>query len=303
MKKELKRKILEIFKQIEGKGKDYDTKMDIIEQGFIEIEEIQNLNLDDKIDIMKKALLKLNLEKKGTATITAKTSYNYFELSTLEPPIIDLAFLLDINIQISTDNNEHTMTLTLKNKNNENEVKKTTIPFLLPTTTTPTNEDVSIANGKNMKNLGSNITYSRRYLYLITFNIIDNNDIEKLDDVSNKTPNNTNFYSYKVQPKQQQNNKNISNENVNNENTNNKGEMLNFEGYFIKKGGSFTTKTGENRTYCQFKNGANEKLITAILDDKKLSGLVEGNLYEITIKKYGDNNYCTKIEESVDVPF
>ena len=29
MKKELKRKILEIFKQIEGKGKDYDTKMDI----------------------------------------------------------------------------------------------------------------------------------------------------------------------------------------------------------------------------------------------------------------------------------
>ena len=142
-------------------------------------------NLLQKITEARVKLQSKKLKKTGSVSFN-RTNYNYFELSDFLPEINKLTEDLNLYCEFSTD--EMHATLSIYNSDDAEEKPRVfKIPYILcdllykSITQDILNgkyEYTKLTNGDLMKLLGSSITYSRRYLYLIAFEIVENDAID-----------------------------------------------------------------------------------------------------------------------------
>lgn len=142
-------------------------------------------NLLQKITEARVKLQNKKLKKTGSVSFK-QTKFNYFELSDFLPEINKLTEELNLYCEFST--NEMYATLSIYNSDDVEEKPRVfKIPYILcdllykSITQDILNgkyEYTKLTNGDLMKLLGSSITYSRRYLYLIAFEIVENDAID-----------------------------------------------------------------------------------------------------------------------------
>ena len=117
------------------------------------------MNIYEKMTIAKDKLLKANLKKSGENKFAG---FKYYELADITPKIIEICNELKIHTQISFDNEYAKLIIT--NIENVEEQLIFTSPM----------KELSLKGCNDIQALGGVETYSRRYLYLTAFDIIEN---------------------------------------------------------------------------------------------------------------------------------
>lgn len=127
------------------------------------------MNIYEKIQLIKKELLEANLKKSGENKFAG---FKYYELSDIVPTIIELCNEHKVFTRISFSDYE--ATLEVRNIENIDEVIYYTSPM----------EELELKGCNKVQALGGTETYSRRYLYMACFDIIENDmfDGEKVVD-------------------------------------------------------------------------------------------------------------------------
>lgn len=138
------------------------------------------MNIYEKITEAKEMLLNLNIKKSGTNRFAG---YSYYELADFTPHIIKICKELKLFTSISFD--KELATLTIVNAEKPDEVLKYTSPM----------EELELKGCNKIQALGGTETYSRRYLYMTAFDIIEN---DMFDAVVNEDENKKKIDKVKV---------------------------------------------------------------------------------------------------------
>lgn len=117
------------------------------------------MNIYEKIQVIKKELLEANLKKTGENKFAG---FKYYELSDIVPAIIELCNVHKVFTRISFSDYE--AVLEVRNIENPEEVIYYTSPM----------EELELKGCNKVQALGGTETYSRRYLYMACFDIIEN---------------------------------------------------------------------------------------------------------------------------------
>jgi hypothetical protein len=117
------------------------------------------MNIYEKMTEAKKMILKSNLKKSGENKFAG---FKYYELADITPTIIDVCSKLKLHTRISFDKEYATLTIT----NIENIEEQ--LIYQSPM------KELSLKGCNDIQALGGVETYSRRYLYLTAFDIIEN---------------------------------------------------------------------------------------------------------------------------------
>lgn len=117
------------------------------------------MNIYSKIQLVKKALLEANLKKSGQNKFA---NYNYFELADFLPTIINLCNENGLFTQISFTNELAYLTIVNAEKADE------TVTYTSPM------RELELKGCNLIQALGGVETYSRRYLYMSAFDIVEN---------------------------------------------------------------------------------------------------------------------------------
>lgn len=117
------------------------------------------MNIYEKLTKAKSELLKANLKKSGENKFAG---FKYYELADITPKIIEVCEELKLHTQISFD--KEVATLVITNIENIEEKLVYTSPM----------KDLQLKGCNDIQALGGVETYSRRYLYLTAFDIIEN---------------------------------------------------------------------------------------------------------------------------------
>ena len=142
-------------------------------------------NLLQKITEARVKLQNKKLKKTGSVNFN-RTNYNYFELSDFLPEINKLTEELKLYCEFSVDEMNAILSI-YDSEDLEAKPRVFKIPYILcdllykSITQDILNgkyEYTKLTNGDLMKLLGSSVTYSRRYLYLIAFEIVENEGID-----------------------------------------------------------------------------------------------------------------------------
>lgn len=122
-------------------------------------------NVHRKLQKAKLELAKKDIKKSGK---NAYTGFAYFELSDFLPHIVEilesLALCSTINIE------EKTAKLEIINTENPEDRTSVTIPIAT----------ANVKGANDMQNLGATQTYLRRYLYMLAFDIVENDISDSL---------------------------------------------------------------------------------------------------------------------------
>lgn len=135
------------------------------------------MNIYEKIQTVKEKLLQANIKKSG---FNKFAGYNYYELSDFTPHIIKLCNEVGLFTAISFD--KELAKLQIINTEKTDEWIEYTSPM----------EDLELKGCNKVQALGGVETYSRRYLYMSAFDIIENDMFDatvndkKEKDVSNE---------------------------------------------------------------------------------------------------------------------
>lgn len=121
--------------------------------------EIKELNIYEKITNIKSEFLKANVKKSGKNKFA---NYTYYELADITPVLIELCKQYKIFTKFSYTKDE--ATLEIVNIENPTEREKYTSPM----------EELELKGCNKIQALGGSETYSRRYLYMSAFDIIEN---------------------------------------------------------------------------------------------------------------------------------
>lgn len=144
------------------------------------------MNIYEKVQRVKQKLLEANIKKSG---LNKYAGYNYYELSDFTPHIVNECN--EIGLFTSISFNKEVATLKIINTEKPEEVLEYTSPM----------EDLELKGCNKVQALGGVETYSRRYLYMSAFDIIENdmfdagkdedakNEAEKIDEVKIKALN------------------------------------------------------------------------------------------------------------------
>lgn len=145
---------------------------------------LKEKNLYLKIQAVKEKLLKANIKKSGHNKFAG---YTYYELSDFIPYIIKFCNEEKIFTSI-TFTNEYA-TLTIINSENPSEKIRYTSPM----------RELSLKGCNEIQGLGGVETYSRRYLYMSAFDIIENDMFDAVvnSEVDKKKQMITNIKKYK----------------------------------------------------------------------------------------------------------
>ena len=130
----------------------------------MEKKDIKSLNIYEKIQKIKDELLKANLKKTGENKFAG---FKYYELADFLPTIINLCNEYKVFTRVSFDYND--ATLEVRNIEQPEEVVYYTSPM----------EELELKGCNKVQALGGTETYSRRYLYLACFDIIENDMFDK----------------------------------------------------------------------------------------------------------------------------
>lgn len=123
------------------------------------------MNIYEKIINIMSELQKMNLKKTG---INKHTNFRYFELSDLTPSINKLCEKYKVLINIKYTKEIATMYLI------DAEKPKERVEYTSPM------GSINLKGAHEIQNIGAMETYSRRYLFLTSFNIAENDQIEAL---------------------------------------------------------------------------------------------------------------------------
>ena len=132
-----------------------------------------NMSIYKKIQIVKEKILTANLKKTGE---NRYAGFKYYELADFTPTIIKLCNEVGLFTKISFDN--EVATLKIINSDKPEETEEYTSPM----------RDLELKGCNKIQALGGVETYSRRYLYMSAFDIIENDmfDAESGKDVEKK---------------------------------------------------------------------------------------------------------------------
>lgn len=130
-----------------------------------------NMGIWKKIQIVKQRLLKSNLKKSGENKFAG---FKYYELSDFTPAIVDLCNEVGLFTKITFT--DELATLKIINSDKPEQVEEYTSPM----------RTLELKGCNQIQALGGVETYSRRYLYMSAFDIIEqdmfdgqNNQVEK----------------------------------------------------------------------------------------------------------------------------
>lgn len=133
---------------------------------------MNNKNLYEKINLIKQEFLNKKIKKTGKNTYSG---FEYYELSDITPALIELMNKYKVYSNICFNNDIAKMELVNIENINENVI--ITSPMITP--------EIKGANGTQQ--LGGAITYLRRYLYLIAFDIVEPDLFDKSMGKDNST--------------------------------------------------------------------------------------------------------------------
>lgn len=122
-------------------------------------EQVKQLNIYEKITNIKSDFLKANVKKSGKNKFA---NYTYYELADITPVLIELCKQYGIFTKFSYTKDE--ATLEIVNIENPDEREIYTSPM----------EELELKGCNKIQALGGCETYSRRYLYMSAFDIIEN---------------------------------------------------------------------------------------------------------------------------------
>ena len=118
-----------------------------------------NMSIYKKIQIVKEKILTANLKKTGD---NKYAGFKYYELADFTPTIIKLCNEVGLFTKITFDN--EIATLKIINSDKPEEIEEYTSPM----------RDLELKGCNKIQALGGVETYSRRYLYMSAFDIIEN---------------------------------------------------------------------------------------------------------------------------------
>lgn len=117
------------------------------------------MNIYEKLQQAKVALLEKNLKKSGENKFA---KFSYYELSDILPSIIQICD--DMKLFTCVNFDEHNATLEIINSEKPDEKIKYTSPM----------RELDMKGCNEIQALGGVETYSRRYLYMAAFDIVEN---------------------------------------------------------------------------------------------------------------------------------
>lgn len=118
-----------------------------------------NMSIWKKIQLVKKRLLEANLKKTGENSFSG---FKYYELADFTPTIINLCNEVGLFTKFTFDN--EMATLTIINSDKQDQVESYTSPM----------RNLQLKGCNDIQALGGVETYSRRYLYMSAFDIVEN---------------------------------------------------------------------------------------------------------------------------------
>ena len=124
-----------------------------------EKKETKKINLYEKITNIKSDFLKANVKKSGRNKFA---NYTYYELADITPVLIELCKEYKVFTKFSYTKEQ--ATLEIVNIENPSEKEIYTSPM----------EELELKGCNKIQALGGSETYSRRYLYMSAFDIIEN---------------------------------------------------------------------------------------------------------------------------------
>ena len=130
-----------------------------------------NMGIWKKIQYVKKKLLEANLKKSGENKFSG---FKYYELSDFTPSIINLCNEVGLFTKFTFNNEVATLEIINSDKQEQKEIY--TSPM----------RDLQLKGCNDIQALGGIETYSRRYLYMSAFDIVEN---DMFDAVAGKDEN------------------------------------------------------------------------------------------------------------------
>ena len=127
------------------------------------------MNLYEKMNVIKMDLLKSNLKKSGENKFAG---FKYYELADFLPTIIELCSEHKVFTSISFDKENASLTIV------NCEAPEETICYTSPM------EELELKGCNKIQALGGTETYSRRYLYMAAFDIIENDMFDSTTEQS-----------------------------------------------------------------------------------------------------------------------
>jgi len=118
-----------------------------------------NMSIYKKIQIVKQKLLEANLKKSGENKFAG---FKYYELGDFTPQIIQLCNEVGLFTKVTFDNEK--ATLVIINSDKPDQIEEYTSPM----------RNLELKGCNQIQALGGVETYSRRYLYMSAFDIIEN---------------------------------------------------------------------------------------------------------------------------------
>lgn len=161
-----------------------DKKEKIINEDEMIGLEYNKWNLYEKITNIKSDFLKANVKKSGKNKFA---NYTYYELADITPVLIELCKLYKVFTKFSYTKDQ--ATLEIVNIENPSEREIYTSPM----------EELELKGCNKIQALGGTETYSRRYLYMSAFDIIENDMFDAVisEEKEKQTPDNNIFLKIK----------------------------------------------------------------------------------------------------------
>lgn len=138
------------------------------------------MNLFEKIGIIKEEILKANLKKSG---FNKFSNFSYYELADITPTIVMLCNKYKVMTQFTFDKDYARLLII--------DIEK---PMELLSYTSPM-KDLTIKGANEIQALGGTETYQRRYLYMMAFDIIENDMFDAISGMTDEDR--ANAYKFK----------------------------------------------------------------------------------------------------------
>ena len=132
-----------------------------------------NMNIYEKMTKAKKMILEANLKKSGNNKFAG---FNYYELADITPKIIEVCEELKLHTRITFDNEYATLEITNVEKIEEKLIYQSPM------------KELSLKGCNDLQALGGVETYSRRYLYLMAFDIIESDMFDAKSGTKDNEP-------------------------------------------------------------------------------------------------------------------
>ena len=152
------------------KAEEQKEKMQLVTR-----EELIKMSLWERIARIKSELSHRDIKKSGHNKFS---NYYYHELSDFMPHITELQATFGVDDTVVFHKEDGLVSITLTNVHKPEETKTTVIPYveaeMLAKGGAPSTVDA-------IQRMGSTITYNRRYIYMLAYDIVENDQVDSSD--------------------------------------------------------------------------------------------------------------------------